>query len=98
MVEDVGKLMECLATCHVNKSAESSQSIEVVRSQDRRTIWHGKPDGPNAVLKVDMHCRCDGCAKRIRSSVRRYRGKQSNASRAFAQGTERHLIAGGCAR
>jgi hypothetical protein len=50
------------------------------------------------VLKVDMHCRCDGCAKRIRSSVRRYRGKQSNASRAFAQGTERHLIAGGCAR
>jgi copper chaperone CopZ len=33
-----------------------------------------------AVLKVDMHC--DGCAKRIRGSVRRYPGKQRNAMKA----------------
>jgi copper chaperone CopZ len=35
------------------------------------------------VLKVDMHC--DGCAKRIRASVRHYTGTRAHLVRSLAQ-------------
>lgn len=54
---------------------DKGKEQEKGEGKDKDKEGKKKPPLPvvTAVLKVDMHC--DGCAKRIRGSVRRYPGK-----------------------